>query len=103
MTYPYFKNQDRRALEGEILRVNHVKIIILAREKRAHQTKIYSVHFHGVRPFSCFTPIANHTLLGTKLDVSGLYLNTFWDEQSIMPINLFNLFDSFWTAFAHHA
>ena len=64
MTYPYFKNQDRRALEGEILRVNHVKIIILAREKRAHQTKIYSVHFHGVRPFSCFTPIANHTLLG---------------------------------------
>ena len=38
--------------------------IFLAREKRARQTKIYSVHFHGVRPFSCCTPTANRTLLG---------------------------------------
>ena len=52
------------SLQREILRVYHVKILFLAREKRVRQTKIYRMHFHGVRPFSCCTPTANRTLLG---------------------------------------
>ena len=58
--YIKYKSSFRR----EILCFYHVKILSLAREKQARQTKINSVHFHGVLPVSCCTPAANHTLLG---------------------------------------
>ena len=58
--YIKYKSSFRR----EILCFYHVKILSLAREKRARQTKIYNVRFHGVRSFSCRTPTVNHTLLG---------------------------------------
>ena len=46
-----YKSSFQRA----ILRFYHVKTLSLARQKRTRQTKISSVHFHGVRSFSCCT------------------------------------------------
>ena len=65
--------QQRSSFHREILSVYHVKILFLAREKRACQTKIYSVHFHGVQPFSLLYSYCKSHAIGTKLDVFGLY------------------------------
>ena len=43
------------SFQRAIIRFYHVKTLSLARQKQARQTKIYSVHFHGVRSFSCCT------------------------------------------------
>ena len=37
------------------------------------ETKIYSVHFHGVRPFSFLYSYCKPHAIGTKLKVFGLY------------------------------
>ena len=37
-----------------------------------HQTKIYSVHFHGVQPFSLLYSYCKSHAIGTKLDVFDL-------------------------------
>ena len=67
--YIKYKSSYQRA----ILRFYHVKTLSLARQKRARQTKIYSVHFHGVRSFSLLYSYCKSHAIGTKLDVFGLY------------------------------
>ena len=65
--------KQRSPFQRAILRVYHVKILFMAREKRARQIKIYSVHFHGVQPFSLLYFYCKSHAIGTKLDVFGLY------------------------------
>ena len=64
---------QRSYFQRAILRFYHVKILFMAREKRVRQTKIYSVHFHGVQPFSLLYSYCKSHAIGTKLDVFGLY------------------------------
>ena len=58
----------------------------MAREKRARQTKIYSVQFHGVRPFSLLYSYCKSHAIGTKLDVFGLYFS--FDSFKYIDFNL---------------
>ena len=58
----------------------------MAREKRARQTKIYSVHFHGVRPFFLLYSYCKSHTIGTKLDVFGLYFS--FDSSKYINFNL---------------
>lgn len=66
--------------------VEIIKILFLAREKRARQTKIYSVHFHGVRPFFLLYSYCKSHAIGTKLDVFGLYFS--FDSFKYINFNL---------------
>ena len=74
------------SFQRKILRVYHVKTVFLAREKRARQTKIYSVQFHGVRPFSLLYSYCKSHAIGTKLDVFGLYFS--FDSFKYIDFNL---------------
>ena len=58
----------------------------MARGKRARQTKIYSVQFHGVRPFSLLYSYCKSHAIGTKLDVFGLYFS--FDSFKYIDFNL---------------
>ena len=62
------------------------KILFLVREKRARQTKIYSVQFHGVRPFSLLYSYCKSHAIATKLDVFGLYFS--FDSFKYIDYNL---------------
>ena len=61
----------KSSFQRAILCVYHVKIsFFFARES---ETKIYSVHFHGVRPFSFLYSNCKSHAIGTKLEVFDLY------------------------------